>query len=256
MIDSLAGVVLAAGLGTRLRPLTSLRPKALCPLGAATLLDHALDRLDGVGLRGPAAVAVNAHDRAAEVVAAVADRATVSVEPELLGSAGAIGALADWLGARPVLVTNADAYLAGDIGMLLTGWNGDALRLLVTPAPVGGDFGPWRFTGCSLLPARLHQQLAPRPSGLYEACWRGEVAGGRAELVPYEGAFFDCGTPANYLAANLHQSGGRTVVGARAVIAGTAERCVVWPDSVVGPDERLVEVIRAGAITVDAAQTR
>ena len=256
MSDSLAGVVLAAGLGTRMRPLTTLRAKALCPLGAATLLDHALDRLASVGLRGPRAVAVNAHHRAAEVVAAVADRALMSVEPKLLGSAGAIGALAGWVAARPLLVTNADAYLAGGIGNLLTGWDGDTLRLLVTPAPGGSDFGPWRFVGCSLLPARLHGRLAPRPSGLYEECWHAEVASGRAELVPYDGAFFDCGTPADYLAANLHESGGRTVVGTGAVVVGTARRCVVWPDSVVGPDEHLFETIRAESLTVAAPQTR
>ena len=256
MSESLAGVVLAAGLGTRMRPLTALRAKALCPLGDGTLLDHALDRLASVGLRGPQAVAVNAHHRAADVVAAVADRATMSVEPELLGSAGAIGALAGWVSARPLLVTNADAYLAVGVGDLLTGWDGDTLRLLVTLTPDGTDFGPWRFVGCSLLPARLHGRFAAKPSGLYEECWHAEVTSGRAELVPYHGAFFDCGTPANYLAANLHQSGGRTVVGARSVVAGTALRCVVWPDSVVGRDEHLVETIRAESLTVDAAQTR
>ena len=256
MIDALAGVVLAAGLGTRLQPLTTLRPKALCPLGSSTLLEHALERLASVGLQGPGAVAVNAHHRAADIVAAVADRATVSVEPELLGSAGALGALGGWLGERPVLVTNADAYLAGDIGPLLAGWDGDALRLLVTPTSSQGDFGSWRFAGCSLLPARLRRQLTARPSGLYEALWRVEVESGRAELVPYDGTFVDCGTPADYLEANLHQSGGRTVVGEGAVVAGTATRCVIWPDSVVGGDEHLVEVIRAGSLTVDAARTR
>ena len=72
-------------------------------------------------------------------------------------------------------------------------------------------------------------RLTAEPAGLYEACWRPEVDAGRAELVPYDGTFVDCGTPADYLAANLHQSGGATVVGAGAVVAGTAERCVVWP---------------------------
>jgi NDP-sugar pyrophosphorylase family protein len=256
LTDSLAGVVLAAGLGTRLRPLTTLRPKALCPLGSGTLLDHALERLASVGLRGPASVAVNAHDRADDLVAAVGDRATMSVEPVLLGSAGALGALSGWLGTRPALVTNADAYLADGIGALLTGWSGDVLRLLVTSAPGPSDFGPWRYAGCSLLPARLRRHLTGRPAGLYEAVWRGEVESGRAELVPYDGTFFDCGTPADYLGANLHQSGGRTVVGAGAVVAGAADRCVIWPDSRVGPDEHLVEVIRAGSLTVHAGQTR
>ena len=256
MTDSLAGVVLAAGFGRRLQPLTSLRPKALCPLGQSTLLDHALERLAGFGLRGPAAVAVNAHDRAEQIVAAVGDRATMSVEPALLGSAGALGALAGWLGVRPVLVTNADAYLAGGVEHFVAGWDGERLRLLVTRASGPGDFGPWRFAGCSLLPWRLRRRLTAEPAGLYEALWRPEVEGGTADLIPCRTTFVDCGTPADYLAANLHQSGGATVVGARAVVAGTAVRCVVWPDSEVGPDEHLVDVVRAGSITVNAPQTR
>ncbi len=255
MTEHLAGVVLAAGLGTRLQPLTSLRPKALCPLGSSTLLEHALERLASVGLSGPAQVAVNAHHHAAQIEASVGSRATVSVESELLGSAGALGALDGWLGSRPVLVTNVDAYLAENIRPLLAGWDGEALRLLVVPSSGAGDFGPWRFAGCSLLPARLRVQLAARPSGLYEALWRAEVASGRAELVPYEGIFIDCGTPADYLAANLDRSGGRTVVGAGAVVAGTATKCVVWPGSVVGPEEHLVEVIRAGPFTVETTRT-
>jgi len=56
----------------------------------------------------------------------------------------------------------------------------------------------------------------------------------------------DCGTPADYLAANLHASGGRSVVGEGAVVQGSVERCVVWPGAWVGPDEQLRDVIRAG----------
>ncbi|HLF41375.1 MAG TPA: sugar phosphate nucleotidyltransferase, partial [Acidimicrobiia bacterium] len=47
-LERSAGVVLAAGLGTRLRPLTDLRPKALCPVGNVALVDLALARLDGL----------------------------------------------------------------------------------------------------------------------------------------------------------------------------------------------------------------
>ena len=61
-----AGVVLAAGAGTRLRPLTDLRPKALCPVGGRPLVDLALDRLAAeVGGLGPQWLAVNAHHHAA-----------------------------------------------------------------------------------------------------------------------------------------------------------------------------------------------
>src|SRR5439155_3371852 len=60
----LAGVVLAAGAGTRLRPLTTLRPKALCPVGTVPLLDLALARLAPLTGGLPADLAVNAHEHA------------------------------------------------------------------------------------------------------------------------------------------------------------------------------------------------
>lgn len=246
----LAGVVLAAGMGTRLAPLTTVRPKALCPVANRPLLDHALDRLGRLGLAGPRDVAVNAHHHAAAVVAAVADRATTSVESDrLLGSAGALGALRAWLGGRAAVVTNADAYLDCGVDALLPGWDGRQLRLLVVADP-NGDFGNWRFAGCSLIPARLLHRLAPDPASLYEACWRPALAAGQAELVPYTGTFIDCGTPADYLASNLHASGGASVVAADAVVAGTLVRSVVWPRSRVEAAERLVDAIRAEHLTV------
>ena len=60
MTVEVCGVVLAAGEGQRLRPLTELVPKALCPIGNVPLLDLALRRLAGLGLSGPSSVAVNA----------------------------------------------------------------------------------------------------------------------------------------------------------------------------------------------------
>jgi MurNAc alpha-1-phosphate uridylyltransferase len=56
----------------------------------------------------------------------------------------------------------------------------------------------------------------------------------------------DCGTPADYLAANLHASGGRNVIGEGATVLGRLERSVVWDGAWVGPEESLSEVIRAG----------
>ena len=56
-MDTVVGVVLAAGSGTRLRPLTRLRPKPLCPIDNVPLVDLALERLAGVADE----VAVNVH---------------------------------------------------------------------------------------------------------------------------------------------------------------------------------------------------
>lgn len=106
-------VVLAAGEGTRLRPLTERLPKALCPVGNVPLLDRALHRLAGLGLVGTDRVAVNACYLGDQVVDHVGDRAHLSVEPgDPLGTAGGVANLRDWIAGRGVLVGNADAYLA------------------------------------------------------------------------------------------------------------------------------------------------
>ncbi len=76
--------------------------------------------------------------------------------------------------------------------------------------------------------------------------WRHQEAEGALELVPFDGTVVDCGTPADYLRANLHASGGHPVVGEGAVVRGTLVRSVVWDGAAVGPDEHLVDVIRAG----------
>ena len=252
-----AGIVLAAGHGTRLRPLTTLRPKALCPVGGVALLDLALQRLEAL-VDG---VAVNAHALAAQVVPHVGDRAHVSVEqPVALGTAGALGALRGWLDGRDVLVTNADAYLRGDLGPLLDGWDGERSRLLTVPVPGPGDFDGQRYVGACLLPWHLVTRLTPQVSGLYEVLWREEHAAGRLELTTFAGTAVDCGTPSDYLRANLDASAGRSVIGTGAVVEGRVERCVVWDGAYVGPDERLVDAVRAGTreapVTVPASTPR
>jgi NDP-sugar pyrophosphorylase family protein len=77
------------------------------------------------------------------------------------------------------------------------------------------------------------------------------VEEGRIEVVRHDGPFVDCGTPAQYLAANLQASGGDSVVEPGAVVEGTLDRCVVWSDARVHPGEELSCCIRArGGITV------
>jgi hypothetical protein len=89
-VSGLVGVVLAAGAGTRLRPLTELLPKALCPVDGVPLVDRAIERVTP----HVDALAVNAHHHAQRLADHVRDRAYVSVEaPVALGTAGALGAL-------------------------------------------------------------------------------------------------------------------------------------------------------------------
>ncbi|MFK4246585.1 NDP-sugar synthase [Micromonospora chokoriensis] len=272
----LCAVVLAAGEGTRLRPLTERVPKALCPVGNVPLLERALTRLAGLGLTGPDRVAVNACYLGDQVVAHVGDRAHLSVEVgDPLGTAGGVANLRDWIDGRPVLVGNADAYLADpgaapgpDVAALLDGWDGHTVRLLGQPAAnptAPGTFDGHCFTGFSLLPWRLVRDLPVVVSDLVRVLWRPAEAADALEVVPYPGTFFDTGTPADYLAANLHAAAGGTlvdpsarvtgrcvesVVGAGAQVDGDVLRSVVWPGATVRAGERLVDVIRFGNGTV------
>lgn len=264
MSPELCAVMLAAGEGTRLRPLTRVRPKALCPVGNVPLLDRALAQVAGLDLRGPATVAVNASWLGEQIAAHVDGRAHVSWEREgPLGTAGGLGQLREWVAGRGVLAGNADAYLAGgSLSALTAGWDGETVRLLgVSDKPGEVDaFSGFRFAGFSLLPWRWVRDLAPRPHELVRAVWRPAEAAGELQVIEYPGYFRDTGTPADYLAANLHATAGgiladpsaevtgrcqEAVIGADAVVRGMLTRAVVWPGGYVGPDEHLVDAIRA-----------
>jgi NDP-sugar pyrophosphorylase family protein len=237
--------LLAAGEGTRLHPLTQLRPKPLCPVGNVPLLDLALRRVATVVDVSPAHVAVNAHHLGEQVVAWAGDRMHVSVEqPVALGTAGPVAALASWLDGRDVLIANGDAFFHGDVDMhgLIDGWDHERPRLVVVPDADRPDFdGGWRFAGISLLPARFVPGLRAEPSGLYEEVWSRTAI----DLFPVSTPYVDCGMPGDYLRANLMTSGGESVVDPSAVVEGSVTRCVVWPTAVVHEGERLVDCIRA-----------
>ncbi|RSM58681.1 nucleotidyl transferase [Actinoplanes sp. ATCC 53533] len=269
-------VVLAAGEGQRLRPLTELLPKALCPVGNVALLDRALARIGGLGLSGGSEVAVNAAYLADQVVAHVGDRAHLSVEPDgPLGTSGGIGRLRGWIDGRGALVGNADAYLADpqrepgkDIAALLEGWSGETVRMLTRPLPPGNTdgFSGHRFAGFSLLPWRYLRDLTDQPADLVRTAWRPAEAAGELELIIYDGDYIDTGTPADYLRANLHAAAGladptavltgratESVIGARAEVRGSVTRCVIWPGATVRAGESLRNAIRAGKdLTVQA----
>lgn len=246
--------MLAAGRGTRLRPLTELRPKVLCPVNNLPLLDLNLAQV--APLAG--ALAVNAHHLRGQIEAHLRGRDVhLSIEePQPLETAGALGLLREWIAGRPVLVANGDAWRDRGPDALVDRWDGETVRLLVVHDPDRGDFGPWRFAGASLLPAADVERLQPVPASLYEEVWMRARDEDRLELVEFDGRFFDCGTPAEYLAANLAASGGGSVVAPDAVVEGEVVRSVVWPGGFVAAGERLVDAIRAGTrdepITVEA----
>lgn len=240
----LCAVVLAAGMGTRLRPLTLQRPKALCPVGNAPLVDLAIASVRPFARD----LAVNVHhlaDRVREHLAGT--DVHVSDETErLLESGGALGHLRDWIAGRPVLLRNSDAFLTSDLAELVDGWDGQRPRLLGRHRGEPSDFGDMQYVGACLLPARDVAAMPDAPASLHDLVWRPAWEAGELELVECRGEFVDCGTPADYLRANMIASGGRSVVGEGAVVEGHLDRSVVWPGGYVGPEERLTQCIRVG----------
>ena len=241
MGDSLAALVLAAGAGTRLRPLTLELPKALCPVGDRPLVDHAIEGAHSV----TPAVAVNVHYGRARMEEHLSGRVHLSIEEQPgLGTAGAIVELLPWLERRDVLVVNADTF--ADIGLAHAAdqWDGERVAVMV----VGdADLGPTSRVAGSLVPADVAATLPAGPSGLYETCWRPAQEDGRLQVVSVDGSFHDCGTPTQYLAANLAWSGGRSVVAPGALVEGQVVRSVLWPGALVAAGEVLVDAIRTGA---------
>lgn len=113
-------MILAAGLGTRLRPLTHVRPKVLAPVMGVPLLDFWISQLGQAGFE---AVIINAHHLPEKLVAAVRGRdwplpVEVAVERCLLGTAGGIRNVLDFFGRAPFVVVNGDIICQLDFARL------------------------------------------------------------------------------------------------------------------------------------------
>ena len=173
--DDIVAVVLAAGAGRRLRPLSDVRPKALCPVNNVALVDHALARAETVAND----IAVNVHHGRELMEQHLAGRAHLSVEePDALGTAGALGLLRSWIDGRPVLVLNSDVWPRYHLSELVEGWDRARTRLLMVEGADGRGFGPLTYAGAALMPWSAVAALEPMPSGLYEVSWRPLAAAG------------------------------------------------------------------------------
>ena len=141
-----AAMVLAAGLGTRMRPLTDDRPKALVEVGGRALIDHVLDRLADIGV---ARAVVNVHWFADRLEAHLADRTRPAVvisdeRAELLETGGGLKKAQPLLGDDPVFVANIDSVWIdrGDaLGDLARLWNPDRMDAALLLARREGSIG-------------------------------------------------------------------------------------------------------------------
>lgn len=223
-------MVLAAGLGNRLRPLTDLCAKPLVPVGDRPALEHVLDRLRGAGIQR---LVVNAHHRA-EDVRAFARRQQgdvhVSDEPSLLGTAGGVARAADLLGGGNVVVWNGDILAEIDVRALVhahaagAAAGAVAATLVVQPrAPGQGSVGLDRdgrvvrlrgrriaeeasggeFLGIHVLGSALRAQLPDRGCLVGDGYIPALEGGVLLRAYVHDAPFFDIGTIRRYLEANL-----------------------------------------------------
>ncbi|MGG5818855.1 nucleotidyltransferase family protein [Falsiroseomonas sp. HW251] len=224
MIAPTHAMVLAAGLGTRMRPLTDDRPKPLLPLEGRSLLHHAMDRLRDAGI--PRLV-VNSHWFAEQVTDAVAAYGAspppvVLRETVLLETGGGVKAALPHLGADPFVVVNGDAFwLDGPnaaLRRLCAAFDPDemdALLLLVRTSQVDGETGrgdflldplgrarrpkereiaPYLFGGVQILSPALFAGMPEGPFSL-NLVYDRAIENGRLYGLVHDGAWFHLSTP-------------------------------------------------------------
>lgn len=221
-----SAMVLAAGLGTRMRPLTDTRPKPLVEVNGQTLLDHVLDILQDADVSD---VVVNVHYLADQVEKHLASgrpgmRFQISDERKLLmETGGGVAQALSLISSDPFLVINSDNIWTTKsepvVAGLLRAWDEarmDALLLLVphdnTRCHKGqGDFyldgsglvsrrkkgvpAPFTYTGLQMVSKRLFDGAAVEPFSM-NILWDKAMSDGRLFGVVHDGEWFDVGTPA------------------------------------------------------------
>jgi len=163
-------MVLAAGLGTRMRPLTDETPKALVQVGGKALIDHTLDRL---GEAGAETCVVNVHHFADQLIEHLAKRAfpKVLISDEragLLDSGGGVAHAAALLGTYPIWVANIDNIWiergGSALGALAAAWDPELMDLCILLAARADTYGYDRPEGFLRDEAgRLTHSNSPNP---------------------------------------------------------------------------------------------
>jgi len=219
-------MVMAAGLGKRMRPLTATRPKPLVEVAGRPLIDHVLARLEAAGVRK---VVVNVHYLADALEAHLAKRGgalEIAISDErrqLLETGGGLVQALPLIDADPFLSVNADnLWVDGPVDslrLLASHWDDermDALLLLVPHARAychtgRGDFhmdvtgrlrrrspqgvAPFVFTGIQMMSKRLLADEVPEGPFSTNLLWDRAVAEGRLYGTVHQGLWFDVGRP-------------------------------------------------------------
>jgi mannose-1-phosphate guanylyltransferase len=250
--------VLAAGLGTRLKPLTDVCPKPMLPVLNRPLLGLVLAQLEAAGCFQ---VAVNTHHLADQVHDFLRAEPwsfllSVSHEPEILGTGGGLRQLGEVLREGPFLAINADILtdldLAGVYRKHSTGavstlvlhdcpahnnvWVAGGRVVSIGATPPGGivDAKLLAYTGVQVVDLKMMRYLPPagQPHDLVQAWREAMAAGERLACLTVSGHFWqDLGTPENYLTAH------------RRLLAGASPRLARYfpglTDPLMGPGARI-----------------
>jgi MurNAc alpha-1-phosphate uridylyltransferase len=225
-------MVMAAGLGKRMRPLTATRPKPLIEIAGKTLLDHCLDRLRAAGVRTavvnvhylPDALEAHLKNRVQDIEIIVSDE-----RQQLLETGGGLVRALPLIDADPFIAVNSDnLWIDGPVDslkLLASNWDEarmDALLLLVPLALAHchkgqGDFhmgadgalrrrkpgtvAPFVYTGIQMVSKRLFEGELPEGAFSTNLLWDRAIAKGRLFGMVHQGLWFDIGAPANMKAA-------------------------------------------------------
>lgn len=220
-------MVMAAGLGKRMRPLTATRPKPLIEVAGKMLIDHCLDHLRAAGVRKAVvnvhylADALEAHLRQAQgIEIAISDERDLLMET----GGGLVKALPQ-IDCDPFLAVNSDnLWVDGpmdSLRLLASNWSEERMEALLLLVPLAranchsgqGDFhmnaagalrrkrrgtvAPFVFTGIQMVSKRLFQGELPEGPFSTNLLWDRAMEKGRCFGVVHQGLWFDVGTPVN-----------------------------------------------------------
>ncbi|MCK4413050.1 MAG: NTP transferase domain-containing protein [Candidatus Eisenbacteria sp.] len=278
-------LLLAAGLGTRLRPLTEQIPKALLPVCGSPLLDIHLDHLFSFGTETIRRVVVNGHHLADQVENHLRkwapDKGSVrenwlefSFEPKIRGTGGALVQAAPWLDSDPFVVMNADVCFQAPIveAIAFHRERRHAATMVLVPSPVWPNVlvvegrvskivreGPvpdgFTFTGLhivsqevlDLLPGKGFHDIRDSYQHLLQ---RGRL--GAFIWSPRDLTFVDIGTPESYLEAHRLCAGHRRPgdpAHALQGAAGVTGYGFVHPTATIGAGAEIISsVVLANAV--------
>ena len=217
-------MIMAAGLGTRMRPLTDDKPKPLVSVAGRTLIDHALDRLVAAGVT---LAVVNVHYKADMVKAHLASRRDLEIRfseenEALLGTGGGVVKAMPHFGAEPFFVMNTDTVWVEGFGSALERmkqlWRPETMDGLLLMASMvtaigyegPGDFNmdpdghltrvaehrlsPFAYPGVQIVHPRL---FGAAPSGAFSTnrVWDIAIKAGRLYGIRLDGVWIHVGTP-------------------------------------------------------------